>query len=66
MAALERLKGGSALGKDGIPAEFCQAFASVFAPRLLSAMQCFLRERGVPAEWSVSLMRCLPQFWGAG
>ena len=65
VAALERLKGGSAPGKDGIPAEHCQAFPSVFAPRLLLAMQCFLREGGVPAEWSLSLMRCLPKFWGA-
>ena len=65
LAALERLKGGLAPGKDGIPAELYQAFPSVFAPRLLSAMKCFLREGGVPAEWSVSLMRCLPKFWGA-
>ena len=65
LAALERLKGGSAPGKDGIPAELYQAFPSVFAPRLLSAMQDFLRVGEVPAEWSVSLMRCLPKFCGA-
>ena len=65
LAALERPKGGPAPGKDGIPAELYQAFPSVFAPRLLSAMQDFLRVGGVPAEWSVSLMRCLPKFCGA-
>ena len=65
LAALERLKGGSALGKDGIPAELYEAFPSVFAPRLLSTMQEFFREGGVPAEWSVSLMRCLHKFCGA-
>ena len=55
LAALERLKGGSAPGKDGILAELYQAFPSVFAPRLLSAMQEFLRVGGGGASGVVGL-----------
>ena len=46
LAALQRLKGGSSPGKDGIPAELYQAFPTVFLPRLLHAMQSFLDGEG--------------------
>ena len=45
-AALERMKRGSAPGKDGIPVEVYQSFPDIFVPRLLQAMQGFLREGG--------------------
>ena len=44
--ALERMKRGSAPGKDGIPAEVYQSFPDVFVPKLLQAMQESLREGG--------------------
>ena len=46
-AALERMKRGSAPGKDGIPVEVYQSFPDIFAPGLLQAMQVFLQGGGV-------------------
>ena len=41
---LEWMKRNSAPGKDGIPAEVYQSFPEKIFPKLLQAMQVFLRE----------------------
>ena len=66
VAALERMKRGSAPGMDGIPAEVYQSMPDVFAPKLHEVMQVFLaRGGGVPDSWGTSLLKCLPKFAGA-
>ena len=61
LVALVRLNGGSSLEKGGIPAEPYQAFASVFVPRILEAVRLFLREGGLPDDWTMALLKCLPK-----
>ena len=48
VAALERMKRGSAPSMDRIPAEVYQSMADVFAPKLHDVMQVFLAMGGVP------------------
>ena len=65
VAALERMKRGSAPGMDGIPAEVYQSMLDVFAPKLHDVMRIFLARGGVQDSWGASLLKCLPKFAGA-
>ena len=63
--ALRRLDPSSAPGDDGVPASVYRKFPSIFAPRMLQAVETAIREGGMPPSWIKGMTRCVPKTVGA-
>ena len=61
LVALEKMRGGTSPGADGLPTEVFRALAEDCVKPMLWAVQECLRAGGCPPAWVVSLQRNIPK-----